>query len=265
MKTSGDPGQVECTFAPRNALQAADNVFLFRTATRQICRRLGYFATFMCRPALKGYYSSGWHLHQSLTEASTGRNLFTPQAAGEILSPLGQAYLAGLLHYAAPATVFATPTVNGYRRFRPNSLAPDRASWAYDHRGAMIRVLGGVNDPATRLENRIGEPAANPYLYILSQIVAGLAGIESKSPLPPPSDEPYAAERPILPRSLPEALDALDGESLFRHTLGNTFIDYFVKLKRSEADRYARSLKEAGVAPSDEPSEWEHNEYFDFF
>ena len=259
------PGQVECTFAPCSALQAADNVFLFRTATRQICRRLGYFATFMCRPALKGYYSSGWHLHQSLTEASSGRNLFTPHAAGEILSPLGQAYLAGLLHYAAPATVFATPTVNGYRRFRPNSLAPDRANWAFDHRGAMIRVLGGVSDPATRLENRIGEPAANPYLYILSQIVAGLAGIESKSPLPPPSDEPYAAECPILPKSLADALDALDGESLFRHTLGDTFVDYFIKLKRSEADRYSRSLKEAGVASSDEPSEWEHNEYFDFF
>jgi glutamine synthetase len=259
------PGQVECTFAPCSALQAADNVFLFRTATRQICRRLGYFATFMCRPALKGYYSSGWHLHQSLTEASSGRNLFTPHAAGEILSPLGQAYLAGLLHYAAPATVFATPTVNGYRRFRPNSLAPDRANWAFDHRGAMIRVLGGVSDPATRLENRIGEPAANPYLYILSQIVAGLAGIESKSPLPPPSDEPYAAECPILPKSLADALDALDGESLFRHTLGDTFVDYFIKLKRSEADRYSRSLKEAGVASSDEQSEWEHNEYFDFF
>jgi glutamine synthetase len=259
------PGQVECTFAPCSALQAADNVFLFRTATRQICRRIGYFATFMCRPALKGYYSSGWHLHQSLTEASSGRNLFTPHAAGEILSPLGQAYLAGLLHYAAPATVFATPTVNGYRRFRPNSLAPDRASWAFDHRGAMIRVLGGVSDPATRLENRIGEPAANPYLYILSQIVAGLAGIESKSPLPPPSDEPYTAECPILPKTLADALDALDGESLFRHTLGDTFVDYFIRLKRSEADRYSRSLKEAGVASSDQPSEWEHNEYFDFF
>jgi glutamine synthetase len=73
------PGQVECTFAPRAALEAADNVFLFRTATRQICRRLGYFATFMCRPALKGFYSSGWHLHQSLIDASTGANLFMPQ------------------------------------------------------------------------------------------------------------------------------------------------------------------------------------------
>jgi glutamine synthetase len=259
------PGQVECTFAPRSALEAADNVFLFRTATRQICRRLGYFATFMCQPALKGYYSSGWHLHQSLTDAATGRNLLMPSTAGDVLSPLGQAYLAGLLQYAVPATAFATPTVNGYRRFRPNSLAPDRATWAHDHRGAMIRVLGGANDPSTRLENRVGEPAANPYLYILSQIVAGLAGIESGLALPPPSDEPYTAERPMLPKSLAEALDALEREPLFRRTLGDTFIDYFVKLKRSETERCVRSLTEAGIASSDEPSEWEHNEYFDFF
>jgi glutamine synthetase len=260
------PGQVECTFAPRAALEAADNVFLFRTATRQICRRLGYFATFMCRPARKGFYSSGWHLHQSLIAASTGANVFMPQKANEILSPLGQSYLAGLLQYAAPATVFATPTVNGYRRFRPNSLAPDRAAWACDHRGAMIRLLGGAGDPATRLENRIGEPAANPYLYILSQIVAGLAGIEAETPLPPASDEPYAAERPLLPKSLPQALDALDKEPLFRRALGDTFIDYFVKLKRTEADRYARWLEQAGPSPpGDEPSEWEQNEYFDFF
>jgi glutamine synthetase len=165
-----------------------------------------------------------------------------------------------------PGTVFAAPTVNGYRRFRPNSLAPDRATWAYDHRGAMIRVLGGPGDPATRLENRIGEPAANPYLYILSQIVAGLAGIENNAALPPPSDEPYAAERPLLPKSLPEALHALDREPLFRHALGDTFIEYFVKLKRSEAGRYLRSLEDDGTsAPSDEPSAWEQNEYFDFF
>ena len=186
--------------------------------------------------------------------------------AGEILSPLGQSYLAGLLQYAVPATVFATPTVNGYRRFRPNSLAPDRATWAYDHRGAMIRVLGGAGDPATRLENRIGEPAANPYLYILSQIVAGLAGIETNAALPPPSDEPYAAERPLLPKSLPEALDALDKEPLFRRALGDTFIDYFVKLKRTEAEPLcAFAGTGRAVSPSDEPSEWEQNEYFDFF
>ena len=257
------PGQVECTFAPRSALEAADNVLLFRTATRQICRRLGYFATFMCRPALKGFYSSGWHLHQSLVDAATGENLFMPRRSGEVLSPLGQSYLAGLLQYAAPATVFAAPTVNGYRRFRPNSLAPDRATWAHDHRGAMIRALGGVDDPATRLENRVGEPAANPYLYVLSQVVTGVAGIEAKAALPPPSEEPYAAERPLLPKSLAEALDVLDKEPLFRSALGDIFVDYFVKLKRTEVGRYQSSLQE--VPSGDEPSEWEQNEYFDFF
>ena len=260
------PGQVECTFAPRAALEAADNVLLFRTATRQVCRRLGYFATFMCRPALRGYYASGWHLHQSLTDASSGANLFMPEKPGAALSPTGLSYLAGLLKYAVPGTVFATPTVNGYRRLRPNSLAPDRATWACDHRGAMIRVLGGAGDAATRLENRAGEPAANPYLYILSQVVAGRAGIEAGLQPPAPDDAPYAAERPMLPKSLPEALDALDKEPLFRRELGDTFIDYFVKLKRTEAGRYLSSLEETGTLPqSDEPSAWEQNEYFDFF
>jgi glutamine synthetase len=260
------PGQVECTFAPRKALDAADNVILFRTATRQICRRLGYFATFMCRPALKGYYSSGWHLHQSLIDARSGANLFTPEHDGEILTPLGRSYLAGLLHYAVPATAFAAPTVNGYCRFRPNSLAPDRAGWGYDHRGAMIRVLGGPGDPATRLENRLGEPAANPYLYILSQIVSGLTGIEKKLALQPPDDEPYAADRPMLPKSLTDALDALEKQPLFRNELGDTFVDYFLKLKRTEASRYLRFLQQSSsTPPSDEPSEWEQNEYFDFF
>jgi len=260
------PGQVECTFAPRVALEAADNVLLFRTATRQICRRLGYFATFMSRPALKGYYSSGWHLHQSLVDAASGANLFVPERADEALSPTGLSYLAGLLRYAVAGTAFATPTVNGFRRLQPNSLAPDRVTWGCDHRGAMIRVLGGPGDAATRLENRVGEPAANPYLYILSQIVAGRAGIEGGLQPQAPDDAPYAAERPMLPKSLPEALDALETEPLFRRELGDTFVDYFVKLKRSEATRYQRSIEEIGESPAnDEPSTWEQNEYFDFF
>jgi glutamine synthetase len=257
------PGQVECTFAPCPALQAADNAFLFRTATRQICRRMGHFATFMARPALKGYYSSGWHLHQSLTDARTGRNLFMPERAGDVLSPLGRHFLGGLLQNAVPATVFATPTVNGYRRFKPNSLAPDRATWAYDHRGTMIRVLGGPGDAATRLENRVGEPAANPYLYIASQVAAGLAGIDAARDPGAPDDEPYAAERTRLPTSLADALTALENEPLFRRDFGDVFIDYYVKLKRNELGRYLRAVE--GTPPGDEATEWEHNEYFDFF
>jgi glutamine synthetase len=254
------PGQVECTFSAGRALRTADDLVLFRTATRQVCRRLGCFATFMARPALKGYYASGWHLHQSLVD-DEGKNLF---AGAELLSPMGQSFLAGLLEHAVPSTVFATPTVNGYRRFRPNSLAPDRATWGFDHRGAMVRVLGGKGDAATRLENRVGEPAANPYLYIASQIVAGLDGIERKLQPGPRDDEPYAADRPLLPASLGQALDALEASTLYRRQFGELFVDYYLKLKRNELGRYRKWLDENRVAES-EPTEWEQDEYFDFF
>ena len=254
------PGQVECTFSAQDALRTADDLVLFRTATRQMCRRLGCLATFMARPALKGYYASGWHLHQSLAD-ETGRNLF---AGGELLSPLGQSYLGGLLEHAAASTVFATPTVNGYRRYKPNSLAPDRAGWGFDNRGAMVRVIGGSDDPGTRLENRLGEPAANPYLYIASQIVAGLDGIERNLKPGARDDEPYAADRPPLPTSLGQALDALDASRLYRRQLGDVFVDYYLALKRSELGRYRKWVEENRVSEA-EPTQWEQDEYFDFF
>ncbi len=259
------PGQVECTFAAGEALTTADNLLLFRTATRQVCRRMGYLASFMCRPRLKGYYSSGWHLHQSVVDRS-GRNLFMPERAGEVLSPFGRQFLAGLLAHAAPATAFTTPTVNGYRRFRPNSLAPDRATWCFDHRGVMLRVLGGVSDSATRIENRAGEPAANPYLFMAAQIVAGLDGVERALDPGPQNEEPYASDAPMLPRTLPEALTALEQSPFFRKGFGDVFIDYFLKLKRNEAGRFEKWLAEGGEQPPDnETTEWEQREYFDFF
>ena len=260
------PGQVECTFGPQSALKAADDLVLFRTATRQVCRRMGHFATFMARPALKGYYASGWHLHQSLVDAKTGENRFMPESGSEPLSALGRAYLGGLLANAVAATVFATPTVNGYRRFKPNSLAPDRAGWGYDHRGTMIRALGGAGNLATRLENRVGEPAANPYLFIASQIVSGIDGIERKLDPGPQDEDAYFAKRTMLPTRLTEALDALDNDTLFRKKFGDTFVDYYLKLKGNEAMRFGQFLEQNGIkGMSDEPTVWEQNEYFDFF
>ncbi len=261
------PGQVECTFAPRSALTTADNLILFRSATRQITRRMGYLASFMARPALPGFCASGWHLHQSMTDAGGNKNLFMPAKSGEPLTPLGMHYLAGLLQNAQAATPFTTPTINGYRRYKPNSLAPDRATWAYDHRGVMARVLGGPNDPATRIENRIGEPSANPYLYIAAQIVSGLDGIANKNEPGPQELNPYNSSFPLLPKSLPEALAALEGSTLFREQFGETFIRYFLAFKRTELGRFEAWKAEHGGAElaADEATEWEQNEYFDFF
>src|SRR5262249_37671806 len=154
-------------------------------------------------------------------------------------------------------TAFATPTVNGYRRYRPNSLAPDRATWCHDHRGVMVRVLGAPGDPATRLENRVGEPAANPYLYVASQIAAGLDGIERKLDPGTPDGDPYPAARPRLPASLPAALEALEHDELFRRDFGEVFIDYFLKIKRNESGRYEKWLQDHGLQDTHEPTEWE--------
>jgi glutamine synthetase len=131
-------------------------------------------------------------------------------------------------------------------------------------REVFARVLGGRGDPATRLENRLGEPAANPYLYIASQIVAGLDGIERSLKLGPRDDEPYSAERPLLSTNLGQALEALESSALFRRQFGDVFVNYYLKLKRSEYGRYRQWLDAARV-PEDEPTQWEQDEYFDFF
>jgi glutamine synthetase len=260
------PGQLECTFSPTDALTAADNFVLFRTATRQLCRRMGYLASFMCRPKVKGLYSSGWHLHQSLVDVASGTNAFMPTVPGESLSSLGKAYLGGLLHHALSATVFANPTVNGYRRFRANSLAPDRLAWGTDHRGVMLRVLGEVGDPATRIENRIGEPSANPYLYIASQIVTGLDGVENSLDPGAPDSDPYSADRTKLPTSLLAALEKLEQAPLFHSEMGDLFVNYYLALKRKEAGRFMEFVKINSIDPAtDEITDWEQNEYFDFF
>jgi len=263
MENEWGSGQFECTFAPQDALSAADTYFLFRSAVRQVCRREGFHASFMCWPNLTGAYPSGWHLHQSIADAGDGRNLWAPSEGNGPLSPLGMAYLAGLMAHAGAATVFTTPTINGYRRFRPNSLAPDRPTWSHDHKGVMLRVLGGADDPAaTRIENRVGESAANPYLFIASQIAAGLDGVDRNLTPPPAEDDPYNADIPKLPGTLPAALDALGASALFADQFGQRYIDYYLTLKRAEIARFEES---GGTHEGEAVSAWEQDEYFDTF
>jgi glutamine synthetase len=248
------PSQCEFTFAPKKGLDPADNMVLFRSAVKQIARRHGYHATFMCRPKLPNVFASGWHLHQSIVARGSGENAFMAKDDGEPLSAFGKNYLAGLLQHARASTVFTTPTINGYKRYRSYSLAPDRAIWGKDNRGVMLRVLGGAGDPGTRLENRIGEPAANPYLYMASQILSGLDGVDRKLDPGPSADTPYETKADLLPKSLREAVSALSDDPFFRQAFGAAFVDYYVHIKNAEIARF-----EAEV------SDWEHREYFEMF
>jgi glutamine synthetase len=244
------PSQVEMTLSPLSALAAADAMVLLRSAVKQIARRHGYHATFMCRPRLPNVMSSGWHLHQSLTKGAS--NAFV--AEKDVLSEAGKHWLAGLLAHARAASALSTPTINGYKRYRPYSLAPDRLVWGKENRGALLRVVGGPGDSGTRIENRIGEPAANPYLYIASQIYSGLDGLARRLPLPPSADTPYEAKADMLPRSLGEALDHLRQDAVLGDGFGKGFIEYYCRIKEAEIARF-----------NAEVSEWEHREYFDLF
>jgi glutamine synthetase len=249
------PSQLEVTFSPTPGLTAADNMMLFRSAVKQICRRAGYHATFMCRPGLPNMFSSGWHLHQSLRETKSGKNAFAPTDDVEPISAVGQHFIAGVLKHARASCLFTTPTINGYKRYKPYSLAPDRAIWGRDHKGAMLRVVtGGKGDPGTRIENRVGEPAANPYLYMASQAITGLSGIEGKLTPATASDTPYEAEAEKLPTSLMEALDALRASELYAEKLGKPFVAYLAKAKDAEIARFMSEV-----------TDWEQREYFEMF
>lgn len=248
------PSQFELTFGPTAGVLPADTMVLLRSAIKQICQRHGYHATFMCRPRIPNVMSSGWHLHQSLRRKSDGVNVFMPDALGADLSELGLHYLGGLKEHACGAAALSSPTINGYRRYRPFSLAPDRAIWARDNRGAMLRVLGGQGQNATRIENRVGEPTANPYLYLASQLFSGLDGIRNKTDPGPSADAPYEAPAEPLPRSLGDALECLRHDEMLNAQMGKSFVDYLCHMKEAEIARFNLEV-----------SEWEQREYFDMF
>lgn len=246
------PSQCEVTFAPLPAAEAADKALLFRTAVKQICRRNGYHASFMASPKIANCFPSGWHMHQSLTK--DGANAFVATEGDGPLSAVGMGYLGGLLENAGGTSLFTTPTINGYKRQRPDGFAPYKAAWALENRGAMLRVIGGPGDPASRVENRIGEPTANPYLYIASQVIAGRDGIKKATDPGAPSAAAYLAERALLPGSLFEALKAFERSTVMKEALGETFHHYFYSLKKFEADRFLAAV-----------TDWEHAEYFEMF
>ncbi|WP_438312605.1 glutamine synthetase family protein [Streptomyces sp. HUAS TT3] len=257
------PGQLEFTFSPMNALDAADAMLLFRTVAKQVCARLGHHASFMALPRLDRFDASGWHLHQSLFDTAADRNAFVPDGGGGPLSDLGLGYLAGLLEHTAGTALFCVPTVNGYRRLAEQfSLSPDRVVWSAENRGALVRVLGGPGEESTHVENRLGEPCANPYLYLGAQLAAGLDGIERGLRPGAPAEDPHAPSAAPLPGDLAEAVTAMQDSALARDLLGKQLHDCLVQLKRSEVARFEEWSAAAEPTGPGEVTAWEHREYF---
>jgi glutamine synthetase len=252
------------------AMDAADAMLLFRTLVKQTCARNGFHASFMSLPRIDGFDPSGWHLHQSIINKTTGRNLFAVDSTTEGMSSEGKAYVEGILTRARDFCMLSVPTVNGYRRLAPDfSLSPTRIGWSFEDRTAMIRIIG-IGD-STHIENRVGEPCANPYLAIGSQLFAGLDALvgDPGSSQPEAQDlQPDLAARDgsheTLPLSLREALTAFRSSRHVRDLLGTPLTSCLVKLKESESSRFEAWCSEA-QPPANEVTEWEHREYFRVF
>jgi glutamine synthetase len=241
--------QYEINLRHTDALRAADRAFLLKSTVKDIAVQHGLVATFMGKP-FNDDGGSGTHLHVSLNRDE--RNAFDAPGEADGVSAELRAFAAGLLVHAAGLMAFLNPTINAYRRIQPDSLAPTHANWGWDNRTTFIRVppeRGG----ATRIEIRVGDGAANPYLAIAAVLAAGAHGVrEGLTPPPPIEGDAYRADReligPSLPASLDAALQALEGDTVLRRTLGEQIVETFLAVKRFEIERHRAWVSDWEIA-----------------
>jgi glutamine synthetase len=228
-----DSPQLEFTLVYGDALRAVDDAFLFRLLARETALENGLLLTFMPKPILsKG--GSGLHVNFSFNDA-TGHNVIA-DGAGKQLSPIASAAVAGLMrHHAAMAGVVA-PTVNSYQRLKPGSMSGYWRNWAVDHRGVTTRISAQGGKRA-RIEHRMGDAAANPYVLVASVLQAALLGLTGKYDLPPAETGDCLGHTDAtdgVALDLGGALDALEADKAFSAAIGDTLVANHVAIKRAE-------------------------------
>lgn len=253
-------GQHEIDFRYENALHSADNAITFKYTVKGLAAKHGLYATFMPKPIF-GVNGSGMHVHQSLMDSGSGKNvLYDPE--GEFsLSATARQFVAGQLNHARALAAVVAPTVNSYKRLTPGYEAPVYVCWAQRNRSALIRVprLSPGREQATRVELRFPDPSCNPYLAFAVMLEAGLDGIEQG--VEPPasvSDDVFhwtaaeleANDVDVLPGTLEEALDELAADTVLQNALGSHIYTAYDRAKRLEWDEYRIHV-----------SEWEIDRY----
>ncbi len=240
------PSQHEIILRYDDALTMADNVMTARLAVKEVAMAHGKHATFMPKP-LEGHDGSALHLHLSLFHDD--HNAFHDPDSSDGLSQVGRWFVGGLLHHAPAFTAITNQWVNSYKRLVGGFEAPGYTTWAHNNQSALVRIptpKKGKSD-SSRVEVRSPDAACNPYLAFAVLLAAGLDGIENE--IDPPAElaaDAFTldaeARRALgvrrLPETLSEALDELDASELMRETLGAHTMDWFVKNKRREWDRY---------------------------
>ncbi|WP_395692393.1 glutamine synthetase family protein [Nocardioides sp.] len=242
-------GQFEINLDHSEMVDAADRAFRMKSAVQEIARYEGMLATFMAKP-FNDEGGSGFHLHVSLVDEA-GDNVFGDPDGQDGLSDVGRHAIAGVLAHAPALAAILNPTINSYKRFGPDTLAPWLIDWGLDNRSAMVRIPP-ERGPGSRMEVRLGDATANPYLAIAGVCAAAYLGVRDKlepqAALEGYGYDPEAA--PMLPQSLPEALDALEADTEFGEVVGSYFVESFLTYKRNEVERFSRFV-----------TDWEFREY----
>jgi glutamine synthetase len=243
------PGQFEINLGHSGLADAADRSFRLKSAVQEIARHRGLLATFMAKP-FNDEGGSGFHVHLSLAD-SFGTNAFGDPSGPDGLSAVGRFAVGGVLAHARALSALLNPTINSYKRFGPDTLAPWLIDWGLDNRSTMVRIPP-ERGPGARMEVRLGDATANPYLAMAAVGAAVCLGITGKVE-PPDKLEGYGydpARAEMLPMRLGDALDALEADHDLTEVLGEYFVTSFLAYKRNEIERFERFV-----------TDWEFREY----
>lgn len=248
--TETGPGVYETAIRYSDALSAADQAALFKTAVKILAQKQGLVATFMAKWNANLPGCSG-HIHQSLASAQEHGNLFyAPDAEGD-MSALMRQYMAGQLTLMREFAVMYLPTVNSYKRTVPGTWAPTNVTWGVDNRTTALRAIP-AGSKATRVELRLPGADSNPYLALAASVAAGIYGIEKKLTLPAATTNAYAADAPALPNALDQAAKLFRASEAAREYFGAEFVEHYAATREWEAREFRRAV-----------TDWELARYFE--
>ncbi|PLT29384.1 glutamine synthetase family protein [Peribacillus deserti] len=245
------PGQLEINLKYTNALKAADDQVTFMHLYKQIARDKGMVGTLMPKP-FQHLSGSGLHVHISLYDEG-GENLFedTTDQRGLDMSEKAYHFIGGLLKHGSSMIAIGAPSINSYKRMQPGSWAPAHICYGSGNRSVLVRIP--EKRRTRRFEYRGADGTANPYLLAACLVAAGLRGIQNTIDPGEPVDfdvsqasEFQLKERGInwVPKSLTEAIDSLAQDSVLAETIGRTIWEEFIKIKRTEWDKYSRYVSD---------------------
>ncbi|WP_207458046.1 glutamine synthetase family protein [Azospirillum sp. SYSU D00513] len=230
--------QIEINFNHGDPLELADQAFLFKRTAREAALRHQVYATFMAKP-MQGEPGSAMHIHQSVIDAKTGRNLFAEPDGAD--SQLFLAHIAGLQRFLPECMPLVAPNVNSYRRLVPYYDAPINVHWGRDNRTTGLRVPVSQPD-SRRVENRVAGADANPYLSIAASLACGYLGmVMGLEPSEPVKGSAYRLAFQF-PRHQNEALARFNACAPLRETLGDKFIQAVTCVKQTEYEAYNRVI-----------------------